>query len=189
MPHDEPMRERLILAGIQEIQHSGVQGFSIRRVASNCGVSCAAPYKHFADKAALLLAIVEYINRQWYAQQDRVIAAFPGDIKAQLVEVSMAYIRFLLDNPHFRSIIMLRDTTMDDASRLCKGQLSERSKQLIHEYCQAVAMPPDVELRKTFVVRSLIYGASLMLDNGELPHTPLVMETIRATICREFDLD
>ena len=45
-----------------------------------------------------------------------------------------------------------------------------------------------MERRKTYVVRSLIYGAALMLDNGELPMTPDVMEAIRSAIVREFDL-
>ena len=29
-------------------------------------------------------------------------------------------------------------------------------------------MPKDVETYKTFVVRSIIYGAALMIDNGEI---------------------
>ena len=51
------LREELILAGIEEIEAHGVRGFSLRRVAKKCGVSCAAPYKHFADLNDFLLAI------------------------------------------------------------------------------------------------------------------------------------
>ena len=47
-------RERLILAGIKVIEENGVSGFSIRRTAAECGVSCAAPYKHFKDKEDLM---------------------------------------------------------------------------------------------------------------------------------------
>ena len=53
------MRERLLLAGIDEINTQGVTGFSIRRVAENCGVSCAAPYKHFKDKRDFIASIIE----------------------------------------------------------------------------------------------------------------------------------
>ena len=50
MAHEEAsMRERLILAGIQEIDARGIQKFSMRQVANACGVSCAAPYQHFQD--------------------------------------------------------------------------------------------------------------------------------------------
>ena len=68
------------------------------------------------------------------------------------------------------------------------AQLSQCTRSIIRTYCQQVNMPPDVERRKTYVVRSLIYGAALMLDNGELPMTPDVMEAIRSAIVREFDL-
>lgn len=188
MAHDETMRERLILAGIGEIERRGIQNFSLRQVATACGVSCAAPYKHFADKNDLLLAIILYINRQWYTQQSAIIAPYAEDPRRQLIEISMAYIKFLLDNPHFRSIIMLRDDSMAEPARRAKSQLSECTRRLIDEYCLSVSMAPDARRRKTYAVRSFIYGASLMLDNGELPATPEVMEDIRYTIAREFDL-
>lgn len=35
----------LIEAGIAEIDRVGVSDFSVRRVARECGMSCAAPYK------------------------------------------------------------------------------------------------------------------------------------------------
>ena len=35
------IRERLILAGIEEIRLHGLQDFSLRKAASACGVSCA----------------------------------------------------------------------------------------------------------------------------------------------------
>lgn len=67
MSHEEAsMRERLILAGIQEIEARGIQNFSMRQVANACGVSCAAPYKHFQDKNDLILSIVLYIQQQWH---------------------------------------------------------------------------------------------------------------------------
>ena len=49
------VRDRLIEAGIREIEANGLQNFSLRHVAQLCGVSCAAPYRHFKDKE-------EYIN-------------------------------------------------------------------------------------------------------------------------------
>ena len=56
------IREQLLLAGIDDINQNGIQNFSVRRVANACGVSCAAPYKHFEDKPAFLAAIVDYID-------------------------------------------------------------------------------------------------------------------------------
>ena len=33
---------------------NGTDNISLRKIAAECGVSCAAPYKHFEDKARLL---------------------------------------------------------------------------------------------------------------------------------------
>ena len=40
-------RDQLIQAGLEELTEHGIQNFSTRRVAKKCGISCAAPYKHF----------------------------------------------------------------------------------------------------------------------------------------------
>ena len=63
------MREVLLMAGISEINTQGVTGFSIRRVATACGVSCAAPYKHFKDKKEFIAAIIEFVNEEWRQRQ------------------------------------------------------------------------------------------------------------------------
>ncbi|HIU94835.1 MAG TPA: TetR/AcrR family transcriptional regulator [Candidatus Aphodomorpha intestinavium] len=182
------LREELILAGIEEIEAHGVRGFSLRRVAKKCGVSCAAPYKHFADLNDFLLAIVRYVNQQWYAIQKRIIAAHPDDPRRQLTEISVEYIRFLMDNPHFRSIIMLREDDISPEMQHEKAALSAGTMRCIRAYCRRAGMPHDVEVRKTFLVRSIIYGAALMFDNGELPYTEENRRNVFHLIDREFDL-
>ena len=155
------MKQLLIQAGIEELGKNGVQNFSLRRVASSCGVSCAAPYRHFKDKEAFLLAVIEYINDLWAWRHEEVLRATPGDVRQQLIATSMAYIHFLVDHPHVRSIIMMKDQ---------------------------VHMPKDVETYKTFVVRSIIYGAALMIDNGEIENCQKSYDYAEMIISREFDI-
>jgi len=183
-----PLRERLVLAGIDEISSNGVQNFSVRRVASVCGVSCATPYKHFPSKADFFAAIIEYINTLWNQRQEKVIAAFSHDLRKQLVEISREYIRFLVENPHFRSVIMMKDENFDSKYVSMRGRLSKRTQEVLRVFCSSVGMPPEVELRKLFLVRSLIYGAALMFDNGEVPYTEENFAMVVDTINREFDL-
>ena len=107
------VREQLILAGIEEINQYGLQGFSVRRIAGKCGVSCAAPYKHFEDRHSFFAAIIEYINSLWYERQKTILANTLASTRKQLVEISLDYVRFLVENPYFRSIIMLKDEEFD----------------------------------------------------------------------------
>lgn len=183
-----PVRERLIYAGMRELSQSGIQNFSIRRVAAACALSCAAPYKHFKDKQAFVTAIIEYINDLWGVQQRQIVEAHPGDLRAQIVEISMAYIRFLMENPNFRSVIMLRDDSLDaDYARL-RGEMTQLTREVIGEYCLSVGMDERTRRRKTYVVRSLIYGAALLFDNRQLEYDEENMAFVQYAIDREFDL-
>jgi len=181
-------RERLILSGIAEIEENGLQDFSIRRVAEACGVSCAAPYKHFKNRQEFVEAIIEYVYERWDEQRERLAAEAPEDKRRQLVKISVGFVRFLHENPGFRSIIMLRDSA-DEGGAPMLLRLTEGSREMVRQYCAEVGMAPEVRRRKMFVVRSLIYGAALMLDSGELPDDEAGFAMAEAMIEREFDLE
>ena len=182
------VREQLIVAGIREINTYGLQNFSIRRIANECGVSCAAPYKHYKDRHNFIAAIIEYINKQWEDRQQKILKGFPDNTRKQLVETSLDYVRFLLENPHFRSIIMLKDEEFDSEYKNMRGQISSLSQGLIKRYCSETNIPEEIEKRKTYIIRSLIYGAALMFDNGEMEYNEENMRFVEYAIDREFDL-
>ena len=182
------VREQLILAGIQEINQYGLQGFSVRRIAGNCGVSCAAPYKHFEDRHSFFAAIIEYINKLWYDRQKAVLSCTPDNTRKQLLEISLDYVRFLVENPHFRSIIMLKDEEFDSVYQKMRGQISDLSRRLINKHCEEENIPENIQRRKIYIIRSLIYGAALMFDNGEMAYTEENMRFVEYSIDREFDL-
>lgn len=182
------VRENLIIAGIHELNSYGLQNFSVRRIAAECGVSCAAPYKHFKDRQSYVAAIIEYVNAGWTERQRAIIAAFPSDVRKQLVEISVDYVHFLVENPYFRSIIMLKDEEFDSQYENLRGQLSENSRTLIRKYCIDHGISEEMQRRKTYIIRSLIYGAALMFDNGEMTYNEENMVFVRYSIDREFDL-
>lgn len=181
------LRERLISEGIAELSQRGLQNFSVRRIAARCGVSCAAPYKHFPDKKSYISAIVDYINAIW-EQRQRTAAARMTTMRDKIVEVCREYIKFLVDHPQLRVIIMQSagDTSTDMGA--LRGRLSRPTQELILKYCAETDMPDNVRERKTFVVRSLIYGAAVMIGSGELAYTSENLDMVTKAINREFDL-
>lgn len=183
------MRQRLILAGLDEINEFGFQNFSTRRVAKRCGVSCAAPYKHFEDTQAFIAEIFGHMNGIYDRRQQAVLEKFAqADTRTQLIEVSMEYIRFLVENPQFRRIVMLNFQDCDEQYRVLRGQLSVKTYEVVSRYCDEVGMPPDVRRRKTFIVRAIIYSAAMFFDNGELEYNEKNLAEVRALMSREFDL-
>ena len=182
------LQEELILAGIEELNSSGFHNFSVRRIASKCGVSCAAPYKHFKDKNEFIAAIIKYINFIWAKRQLAIVKKYNGDMKTQLVEISKDYIRFLVENPHFRSVLMMKDSEFDAEFNNIKAQMSRRVLKIISRFCKESGMPDNIAQRKFYIIRSLIYGASLMFDNGEIEYSEDNLCIFSDAILREFYL-
>lgn len=181
-------KERLILAGIKVIEDNGIQGFSLRKAAETCGISCAAPYKHFKNKEEFITRIVQYINDQWLEKQAIVIEKYKPDLKAQMIYITLAYIDFLVNNPHFRSIIMIKDESLSAENNSIRYRISSKSSQLVERYCLENDIPDAILKERLFMVRSLIYGASLMFDNGELAYDDENIQMIYNIIERAFDV-
>lgn len=182
------MRQLLIEAGIEEINRAGVTDFSVRRVATACGVSCAAPYKHFKDKREFIAAIIDYVNEQWRGRQEEIIAACAGGLREQIVEVVVGYVCFLMEKPWFRSILMLKDAEFDNIYHKARGQMSSRSQQMEAQFFAQSGWEPAKIRRKLHIVRAILFGTVFLIDTGELPYDESVLETVRAAVDREFDL-
>lgn len=180
--------QALILAGIDEISAHGATEFSVRRVAQACRVSCAAPYKHFKDKRGFIAAIIDHVNEQWAARQEQVLAACDESLRQQIVAVSVAYVQFLMENPCFRAVLMLKDEEFDNVYHKKRGQLSSRSQQLERAFFSVSGMDAETQQRKLQLVRALIFGTVFLFDTGELVYGEQALEHLRYNIDREFDL-
>lgn len=180
------LKSRLIEEGMAELNEFGYNNFSVRRIAAKCGVSCAAPYKHFKDKHSFVAAILDHITGIWTDRQEDIIASHEGDLLSQLREVCMEYIRFLVEVPYFRSAIMLKDESFDREFNRPRGRLSDASRALIDHCCRDFGVSDETRKATTYVIRSLIYGAALMFDNGEFEYCEENMDIVRSTIDREL---
>src|SRR4051812_50108449 len=55
--HHGDLRDALIKAALREAEQGGTEAISIKALAKQLGVSQPAPYRHFADREALLAAV------------------------------------------------------------------------------------------------------------------------------------
>ncbi len=55
--HHGALREALLAQALLDLERSGLEGVSLRELAEETGVSKTAPYRHFADKRALLVTL------------------------------------------------------------------------------------------------------------------------------------
>jgi len=172
----------LIIAGIDELEEHGLHDFSLRRVANRCGVSCAAPYRHFQNKDALILAIIAYVNKQWAMLGEQVIAAYEGDVKRQIIEVCMANVRFWNANPSFRYIMLLDKSSLENININERNHVGGMLRELVGSYCAEKKMTCTDEERLYFSTRAILYGSAQMLATGELENTHEGLATVRACL-------
>ena len=154
----ETIKERLITAGLTELEIHGFADFSLRRVASSCNVSCAAPYKHFNDKEDFINEIICYVDNQWTALLQQIMSVFEGNKKRQLIEVCIAFVRFCMGNSQFRSIFM-----MNLGNKKTKLNMAQSITDLVANYFENYEQHQRDE--KIFKINSLVLGTVTMTDN------------------------
>lgn len=176
----DAMRERLIVAGIHELEAHGLHDFSLRRVAVACEVSCAAPYRHFRDKDDLILEIIRYINHRWTLLQEQIVSVFAADDPRRLVELGVAHIRFWIANPNFRSVLLLDDPAPESPRRAERQKIRNGIDTILTEYCRVRALPAEQAARLCYLFPAVIYGTVLLLGNRELENNDETFRFVRA---------
>lgn len=172
-PETDSLRERLIRAGIEEISAHGIADFSLRRVATACQVSCAAPYRHFKNREEFIHATVAYINSQWGLLQDNIVRLYQQEPHRQLIELCIAYIRFLVANDNYRSVLVASGEYWEGDDRIAT-LLSTRKK--------AQGEKEKEQECRLYAIRAIIYGTVAMLESGELPNEEASFDMIRETL-------
>ncbi|WP_433199302.1 TetR/AcrR family transcriptional regulator [Nocardia sp. CA-107356] len=96
--HHGALRQALIDGAREILAEQGYERFSLNEVARRVGVSTAAPYRHFAGKEELLTAVAEQGYELLRQDFERVATATP-EIRARLLRLGGAYVRFGLEHP------------------------------------------------------------------------------------------
>jgi AcrR family transcriptional regulator len=72
--HHGDLRQALVQAALREAEQGGPEAISLKALAKDLGVSQPAPYRHFADRDALLQAVTAEAFRQFNAILREAIA-------------------------------------------------------------------------------------------------------------------
>ncbi|HEY3685996.1 MAG TPA: TetR/AcrR family transcriptional regulator [Streptosporangiaceae bacterium] len=89
--HHGDLRTALTDAAAELVAERGVRGFSLAEVSRRLGVSPRAPYRHFADREALLATVVVRAYTELAAMLPAGTADDPGE---RLAAIAGAYVRF-----------------------------------------------------------------------------------------------
>lgn len=102
--HHGNLRSTLIETGIKMINDVGLSGFSLRKLAIECGVSRSAPYSHFKDKEDMILVMQDYVTEKFVSRLNEAMKV-NGSKDTLLTNIGKTYVQFFIDNPNYYSFL------------------------------------------------------------------------------------
>ena len=100
----------------------------------------------------------------------------------------MGYVKFLMEKPYYRQILMLKNAEFDNLYHRKRGEINSRTEQIMATIKETYGLPDDVWERKKLLVRSLLFGSVFMFDSGEFTYNETTLNHIRYLISREFEV-
>lgn len=176
--HHGDLRSALIRTALVVAEEEGADAVTLRHVARRAGVSHAAPYHHFADRAALVAAVAEEGFRQLAvaAEQGRSSSQEP---RHQLFEAGVAYVVFAVENPeHFR---LMFSREVADTSPYPGLQGAARDAKAVMERAVSEGAGERADSIDVVAAWALVHGlATLLIDEqlGPEANAPHVAEDL-----------
>jgi AcrR family transcriptional regulator len=99
--HHGNLREALVEAARTLIAERGPAGFTLVEAARRAGVSAAAPYRHFKDRAALIAEVAQRGFKEFAARLQQAWSASDGPADARFAQMGDAYLAFAREQPGF----------------------------------------------------------------------------------------
>jgi AcrR family transcriptional regulator len=179
--HHGDLRHALLQAALGLVAKVGVEGFSLREAAREVGVSPAAAYRHFEDKAALMAALaLEGMARLAQAMERAVarVQGTPGSAAraaAELGAVGEAYVEFAVrHSAHFR--VMFGPWCPEDALEALAPEARPEGRdpyQILVEALDALvasgAVTPAARAGAEIAAWSSVHGLASLLVSESLP--------------------
>lgn len=160
--HHGHLRAACLRAARELLEEDGTAGLSLRAVARRAGVSPTAPYRHYADRDALLAAVAAegYRELAGYLAEAHTAPATPDDLAA----VATAYVRFALEHPALFRVMFVEPCDPTSPERV-------EATAAITGYVNGIvgnAFPgSDVDALST-AVWALVHGLAFLHLDGKL---------------------
>jgi AcrR family transcriptional regulator len=175
--HHGDLRRAIVEAAVVMIEEAGLEKLSLREIARTLGVTTAAPYHHFKDRHALMVALAQ----DGYDELLSALRAAQAEAEAPQTELDaavVAYLRFALSRRALYEVIMSSDLIEDHRH----GVLKAPSEMTMEVARRSVAMLCDLPLKEsleaTFCIWAMLSGISRLAIGGILRESPAEQERL-----------
>jgi AcrR family transcriptional regulator len=168
--HHGGLRAALIRSAREILESEGYEALTLRAAARRAGVSQAAPYNHFADKAALLAAIAALGFKEFAAAMRHEMDA-AVDPLARLNATGIAYVAFATSNPGLFKLMFgsnVRQESGDPDLDAARTSAYEVLRGAVHSV--QVSGPGHLAHEELESLRSwaLVHGLATMINEGTI---------------------
>jgi AcrR family transcriptional regulator len=169
--HHGDLKRALTEAALGLVTEKGPKGFTLREVARRAGVSAAAPYRHFADKADLLAAVAT----QGFVQLHETLTASAGeepDLIRQVLDSGRAYVRWAVTHPDYYQVMFGAELDKSDKPELLAAGARAFDDLLdVIVRCQEANLLPAGDPREIAgPTWSLLHGIATLSIGRDLSH-------------------
>ncbi|MET7613179.1 TetR/AcrR family transcriptional regulator [Streptomyces seoulensis] len=182
--HHGDLRAACLRAARELLEEDGSAGLSLRAVARRAGVSATAPYRHYADRDALVSAVAA----EGYRELAEHLAAAHPDPRTpdELASVAVAYVRFALDRPAMFRVMFAEPCDPNSEERVA-------ATDAISGYVRGIvrgAFPGVDPDALATTVWALVHGLAFLHLDGKLDSsTPEVVDAqVRASVQALFSV-
>jgi len=160
--HHGDLRAACVRAAMELLEERGEAALSLRAVARRAGVSPAAPYRHYADREALVSAVAALGYREL---AERLVAAHPApSTPEELTSVAVVYVQFALERPALFRIMFGEPCDRDSDERIAA---TAAVSQYLREIVARVFPEADAEAMAT-ATWALVHGLAFLHLDGKL---------------------
>jgi AcrR family transcriptional regulator len=176
--HHGDLRAACLRAAMELLEEGGTTALSLRAVARHAGVSPAAPYRHYADRDALISAVAAVGYRELAEQ---LAAAHPSPSSTDdFAAIAVAYVQFALQRPALFRVMFGEPCDRDNGERVA-------ATTAISEYVGAIvrqSFPDSNAETLSTAAWALVHGLAFLHLDGKLDaSTPeVVSDRVRAAV-------
>ncbi len=162
--HHGNLRNALIEEVLAIVSQEGLHEVALREVARRAGVSHAALYHHFKDKAALLAAVAEQGFRKMHEEMMAQATRVGDNPWAQLEAIGVGYVHFATKSPsHFRVMFAPAIETSAEVR-----QAGHATFALLAEGLGRVGLAPKEARIAAVAAWSLMHGLAVLWIDDQL---------------------
>ena len=188
--HHGDLRAALLAEAAVMIDEGGTLSVTMRAIGRRLGVSRSAPYRHFADKSALLVAVAAAGFDRLRDRLEAVGAGAPDAGVERLRQVGEEYVRFALENPgHYRLMYGKEAITREDRPELreAANALFDELVRVVRTYQRSGTIKRQDPHLQAYVAWGAVHGLASLLIEGQILTAVDVDGVIRQTTSTLLD--